>query len=173
MQAPPRALLCCTPRNLRKFPVDTCLKPWRRSSLAAGLALSAALLALPVRADDAIDTCPMLPAGSGLTWHFARGADFAVCYATYAGSAATVIGVYLGNAPEFDPALATAVRSGSIGGHQVTWFRRDSASGNAPMAVQTVVVVNRRYMAHVWVNADTEAELSQRLALIERMALRN
>jgi hypothetical protein len=115
----------------------------------------------------------MLPAGSGLTWRFARGADFGVCYATYAGSAATVIGVYLGNTPEFDPALATAVRSGSIGGREVTWFRRDSASGRAPLAVQTVVVVNRRYMAHVWVNADTEAELNERLAIMTRMALRN
>jgi hypothetical protein len=156
-----------------ELPLHTCPKPWRRGGIAAGFALAAALLVLQARADEAVDSCPMLPAGSGLTWRYAHGPDFGVCYASYAGSSATVIGVYLGNAPEFDPALATPVRAGSIGGREVTWFRRDSASGNAPLAVQTVVVVNRHYMAHVWVNADTEAELNERLAIMTRMALRN
>ncbi len=124
------------------------------------------------QADLAGDSCPVLPADSGLTWTYQGGDDFGVCYAAAAGSNATVIGVYFGNAPTFDPARATAVSKGKVGGREVVWYRHDSAAGGDELGLQTLVYVSRRYVAHVWVTADSEAQLQQRLSILARMAFK-
>lgn len=96
----------------------------RRLVFLATLALAAS-----ARADLAMESCPLLPAGSGLSWSYQGGTDFGVCYATLGGSGATVIGIYFGNEPDFDPSRATPAGSGVVGGREVVWYRRDSASG--------------------------------------------
>jgi hypothetical protein len=120
-------------------------------------------------ADLAGDSCPVLPPGAGLTWTYQGGDDFGVCYAAAAGSPETVIGVYFGNAPTFDPARATAVSSGTVGGRPVTWYRRDSPAAGDDPGLQTLVYVSRRYVAHVWVVAGSAAQLQQRLSILAHM----
>ena len=135
--------------------------------------LAALLMNAPALAERGAEVCPLLPPGSGLTWTYADGADFGVCYASAPGSKATVFGIYLGNAPSFDPARATRVAAGHIAGKEVIWYRRDSYSGIAPLARQTVIAITNRYIAHIWVNADTEAQLQERLSILERIAFKH
>jgi hypothetical protein len=123
------------------------------------------------RADRA-DSCPALPANSGLTWTYQGGDDFGVCFASDGGPQATVIGIYFGNAPTFDPSRATAVAAGDVGGREVTWYRHDSAAGGDAFGLQTLVYVSRRYVAHVWVVADSQAQLQQRLAILKLIKFR-
>lgn len=123
-------------------------------------------------ADRAGDSCPVLPADSGLTWTYQGGDDFGVCYAAAAGSGATVIGIYFGNAPTFDPARATAVSTGNVGGREVVWYRHDSAAPGDELGLQTLVYVSRRYVAHVWVAAGSQPELQQRLSILRRIAFK-
>ena len=130
------------------------------------LVLLALCAAGAAHADLAADSCPVLPPHSGLTWTYQGGDDFGVCYATAPGSTATVIGVYFGNAPAFDPARATAVGPGNVGGREIVWYRHDSAAGGDAFGLQTLVAVNARYVAHVWVTADSQAQLQQRLSIL-------
>jgi hypothetical protein len=123
-------------------------------------------------ADLAADSCPVLPADSGLTWSYQGGDDFGVCYAAAAGSKDTVIGIYFGNAPTFDPARATAVSAGNVGGRQVMWYRHDSPAAGDALGLQTLVYVSRRYVAHVWVAAGSEAQLQQRLSILAHIAFK-
>ena len=123
-------------------------------------------------ADLAGDSCPLLPADSGLSWTYQGGDDFGVCYAAAAGSAVTVIGIYFGNAPTFDPSRATAVSAGNVGGRDVMWYRHESPVAGDQLGLQTLVYVSRRYVAHVWVAADSQAQLQQRLAILKRIAFK-
>jgi hypothetical protein len=138
----------------------------------AWCAAAALLMIAPALADRAAEICPLLPPGSGLTWTYAEGSDFAVCYAAAPGSKATVLGVYLGNEPNFDPTRATRVATGYVAGKEVIWYRKDSAAEEETLARQTVIALNGRYIAHVWVNAATEAQLRERLAILEHLAFR-
>lgn len=124
------------------------------------------------RADLAADSCPLLPADSGLSWTYQGGDDFGICYASAAGSGATVIGIYFGNAPTFDPSRATAVTAGNVGGREVVWYRHDSSAAGDALGLQTLVYVSRRYVAHVWVAADSQAQLQQRLSILKRIAFK-
>ena len=124
------------------------------------------------RADMAADSCPVLPPDSGLTWAYQGGDDFGVCFATARGSAATVIGIYFGNAPTFDPSRATPVSTGNVGGREVVWYRHDSAAAGDALGLQTLVYVSRRYVAHVWVTADSQALLQQRLGILKLIAFK-
>ena len=135
--------------------------------------LAALLMNAPALAERGAEVCPLLPPDSGLTWTYADGPDFGVCYASAPGSNATVFGIYLGNAPSFDPARATRMAAGHVAGKEVIWYRRDSYSGIAPLARQTVIAINNRYIAHIWVNADTEAQLQERLSILERIAFKH
>jgi hypothetical protein len=137
-----------------------------------GLVLLAICGAGAAHADLAADSCPVLPPNSGLTWSYQGGDDFGICYASVAGSAATVIGVYFGNAPAFDPARATVVGPGNVGGRQVVWYRHDSAAAGDAFGLQTLVAVNARYVAHVWVTADSQAQLDQRLSILRLIAFK-
>ena len=146
-------------------------------SIAHSALMRLALLALccgsaTAAADLAGDSCPVLPADSGLTWTYQGGDDFGVCYAAAAGSPETVIGIYFGNAPTFDPARATAVSSGTVGGRPVTWYRHDSAAAGDELGLQTLVYVSRRYVAHVWVAAGSAAQLQQRLSILAHITFK-
>ena len=124
------------------------------------------------RADLAADSCPVLPADSGLTWTYEGGEDFGICYAAAAGSKSTVIGIYFGNAPTFDPSRATPAGPGNVGGREVVWYRHDSAAVGDALGLQTLIPVSKRYVAHVWVTADSQAQLQARLSILRLIAFK-
>ena len=134
--------------------------------------LALACCAAVAQADDlSVVSCPVLPPDSGLTWTYQGGDDFGVCYAAEAGAHTTAIGIYFGNAPTFDPARATAVSPGNVGGRHIVWYRRDAAGGDL-LSLQTLVAINARYVAHVWVTAGSEAQLQQRLSILSLVKFR-
>jgi hypothetical protein len=146
--------------------------PAAPSAAACLAALALGCCAALAQADDlAVVSCPVLPADSGLTWTYQGGDDFGVCYAAAAAADTTAIGIYFGNAPTFDPARATPVSPGNVGGRHVVWYRRDAAGGGV-LSLQTLVAVNARYVAHVWVTADSEAQLQQRLLILTLVKFR-
>ena len=83
-----------------------------------------------------------------------------------------MIGIYFGNAPTFDPSRATPVAAGNVGGREVVWYRHDSPAAGDALGLQTLVYVSKRYVAHVWVTADSQAQLQQRLAILKLIAFK-
>ena len=121
------------------------------------------------------DSCPTLPENSGLTWTYQQGPDFGVCYAALQGSSSSVFGIYLGNYPSFHPERATALDKGNVGGKQVIWYRQDQTDDNSPFARQTLLMLDGQsgFVAHIWVTADTDKQLKDRLAILERITFKH
>ena len=137
------------------------------------LALVAVLFA-PVVAARSVDVCPSLPPESGLEWSYHEGPDFDVCTAAKPGSERSAFGIYLGNHPSFHPQRGDCLGRGRVANRRVVWYRKDAANGGPALARQTLLVLNRRqgYVAHVWVGADSEEQLLERLSVLEKIAFR-
>ena len=135
-------------------------------------ALAVAMVFSATAAARSIEACPELPTDSEVVWSYQEGPDFDVCYAHEHGSDATAFGVYLGNHPSFHSDSAVRIGNGRVAGKGVAWYRQES--GESPWARQTVLTLDRKsgYVAHVWVAADTEQQLKDRLSVLERMVIR-
>ncbi len=114
--------------------------------------------------------CPSLP-GEEFTWTHKKGPDFDICYAKPSGSKETAFGVYLGNAPGFNPQKGTAIDGGEVGGYVVTWYQVPKEPGTTEFARQTIVYLSGKQglLAHVWLNAATSDQLAQRLAALKKL----
>ena len=132
--------------------------------LVAALAFSA-----PASARS-VEVCPELPADSNLVWSHHEGPDFDVCYAAEPGSDATAFGVYLGNAPSFNPDDGARIGKGRVAGRRVVWYRH----GASPLDRQTLLMLDRKsgYAAHIWVAAESDQQLQNRLSVLERIAFK-
>jgi hypothetical protein len=79
-------------------------------------------------------------------------------------------GVYLGFAPSFHPESAKAINQGNVGGRKVKWYERDPSSDPSKFSRETLVKLNRQgSVAHVWVTANSERQLAQRLVVLSRL----
>ncbi|MFZ2236925.1 MAG: hypothetical protein WAV67_11185 [Dokdonella sp.] len=116
-----------------------------------------------------------MPPNSGLEWSYHEGPDFDVCYASFVGGGARAFGVYLGNFPSFSPEHATVVGNGKIAGRKVKWYRQETADDSSSLARQTLLTLDEKsgYVAHIWVTADTEQQLKDRLAILERITFKH
>jgi hypothetical protein len=56
----------------------------------------------------------------------------------------------------------------------VTWYRQDPGDSNSAFSRQTLLTLDRKwgYVAHIWVTADTEQQLLDRLSALERIAFK-
>lgn len=135
---------------------------------AAAMAFSASAAA------RSIEVCPELPGYSNLAWSYQEGPDFDVCYAREPGSEATAFGAYLGNHPSFHSDGAVRSGKGRVAGRRVAWYHLDATEGEQPWGRQTLLMLDRKngYVAHIWVMADTEQQLQDRLSVLERMVIR-
>ena len=131
-------------------------------------------LVAPLAAARSVDVCPTLPTESGLAWSYDEGPDFDVCRAAPSGTDAQAFGIYLGNHPSFHPARATRIGKGKVAGRRVTWYRQDVGEDSSAFARQTLLMLDRKwgYVAHIWVHANTEQELQERLLVLERIAFK-
>ena len=120
------------------------------------------------------EVCPALPAGSGLEWTYSEGPDFDVCRAHVPGSDEPVFGIYLGNHPSFHPERATRIGKGKVATRRVTWYRQDPGDSGSALSRQTLLTLDRKwgYVAHIWVAADTEQQLVDRLSVLERIVFK-
>lgn len=136
--------------------------------------LSFLLLAAPQVLARSVDQCPVLPIGSGLEWTYSEGIDFDICRAHTNGSTQTAFGIYLGNHPSFKPELATPIGDGEVAARRVTWYRRDAATSASDLSRQTLLMLDRKsdYVAHIWLIADTEQQLADRLSILKRIVFK-
>ena len=132
------------------------------------------LLVAPQLAARSVEACPTLPADSGMVWTYSEGPDFDVCRASAPGSEEIALGIYLGNAPSFLPVRATRIGRGKVAGRRVTWHRMDSSDSGSTFSRQTLLTLSRKwgYVAHVWVGAETQQQMLDRLAVLERIAFK-
>ena len=121
-----------------------------------------------------VEVCPTLPTNSGLEWTYSEGPDFDVCRASAPGSEEQAFGIYLGNHPSFHPERAKRIGKGKVAGRRVTWYRQEPGDSSAAFSRQTLLTLNRKwgYVAHIWVVADTEQQLLDRLSVLERTAFK-
>lgn len=138
------------------------------------LVLVVLLLLAPSVHARGVAACPVLPANSGLEWEYHEGPDFDVCYAGKPGSDERVLGIYLGNHPSFKPKEGVRVGKGNVAGKKVVWYLQDTEDSSSAFARQTLVVLNGKYgyVAHVWLDADTDQELQDRLSILERITIK-
>ncbi|MGY1411252.1 MULTISPECIES: hypothetical protein [unclassified Luteimonas] len=136
--------------------------------------LSLLFLAAPQALARSIEVCPTLPSDSGLEWTYSEGPDFDVCRASVIGSEDQAFGIYLGNHPSFHPERAERIGKGKVAGRRVTWYRQDPGDSNSAFSRQTLLTLDRKwgYVAHIWVTADTEQQLLDRLSALERIAFK-
>ena len=134
------------------------------------------LLLLQANASAAsVDVCPILPSGAGVEWKHSRGSDFDVCYATRGNSKLSLFGIYLGNFPSFRPEGHEVLASGNVAGMQVTWYSPDADEDVGRYSRQTAIELGSKWpaVAHVWVNADTEADLDEALSILAKIQFRD
>ncbi|GAB1406145.1 hypothetical protein MASR1M8_00640 [Thermomonas brevis] len=136
--------------------------------------LSLLFLAAPHALARSIEVCPALPLGSGLEWTYSEGPDFDVCRASAPGSEAVAFGIYLGNHPSFHPERSNRIGKGKVAGRRVTWYRQESGNSDSAFSRQTQLTLDRKwgYVAHIWVAADTEQQLLDRLSVLERIVFK-
>ena len=136
--------------------------------------LSLLFLAAPHALARSIEVCPALPPGSGLEWTYSEGPDFDVCRASAPGSEALAFGIYLGNHPSFHPERSNRISKGKVAGRRVTWYRQDPGDSDSAFSRQTLLTLKRKwgYVAHIWVVADTEQQLLDRLSVLERIVFK-
>jgi len=108
-----------------------------------------------------------------MVWTYSEGPDFDVCRASAPGSEEIALGIYLGNAPSFLPVRATRIGRGKVAGRRVTWHRMDSSDSGSTFSRQTLTLSRKwGYVAHVWVGAETQQQMLDRLAVLERIAFK-
>lgn len=132
------------------------------------------MLLAPSAHGRGIEVCPTLPTDSGLEWEYHEGPDFDVCYASKPGSDGSVFGICLGNHPSFEPKGSVRIGKGKVAGKKVVWYQQNPEENSAPFARQAMIVLDRKfgYVAHVWLSADTDQELQDRLSILERIVLK-
>jgi hypothetical protein len=136
--------------------------------------LSLLFLVAPHAFARSVEVCPVLPAGSGLEWTYSEGPDFDVCRASAPGSKSLAFGIYLGNYPSFHSERSNRIGKGRVAGRRVTWYRQGLGDSDSAFSRQTLLTIDRKwgYVAHIWVAADTEQELLDRLSVLERIVLK-
>ncbi|WP_434212478.1 hypothetical protein [[Pseudomonas] boreopolis] len=83
-------------------------------------------------------------------------------------------GIYLGNHPSFHPEHSNRISKGKVAGCRVTWYRQDPEDWDSAFSRQTLLTLDRKwgYVAHIWVAADTEQQLLDRLSVLERIVFK-
>jgi hypothetical protein len=138
------------------------------------IALGAMLSLAPAAHGDAQGNCPVLPAGSGLEWAYQQGEDFGVCYGMDRASKKSLLGIYFGFAPSFEANAKKRIDQGTVGGRKVTWYRAPKEFNDSKLGREALVELNpgKGYVAHVWVNADTDKELQRGLSVFAAIKFR-
>jgi hypothetical protein len=117
------------------------------------------------RAQDA-GACPQLPVDAGLTWEHRASGDADFCRALRSdGSEA--FGLYISPKPNFEPVRADREERGQIDGQQVYWYRAEIAAKPGVEARETLLQLRDGRAAHVWLQADSAAQLNSAFQLAQ------
>jgi hypothetical protein len=137
--------------------------------MSAPLLLGLAALTVAATAQaQTLQGCPQLPAESDLMWqHRATGAaDF--CRALRADGT-EAFGLYISPEPTFDPSRSNREEAGVMDGREIHWYRAELAAQPDVEARETLIELRDGRMAHVWLQADSPAELQQLFQLTQAL----
>ncbi|TYT25455.1 hypothetical protein FZO89_03805 [Luteimonas viscosa] len=109
--------------------------------------------------------CPELPAGADLVWETIEGGDFLYCKAMHADGAQAFAVMLRAESP-FRERFSLREESGTIGGHEVRWYRGVLALDDA-IVRETLIELDDDLTAHITLRVDTEQELAESLRLAE------
>jgi len=128
---------------------------------------------------EAAPFCPKLPEGSGFEWEWVFRIDWGHCIGRVAethGEAfdfgiARLYGVM---PPGMLEPETSFVKSGSVGGTPVRWYRASRHRGPESLEYRTFTLLNEEKMAYlsVTVYAASESQMDERLNLMEQLAYR-
>lgn len=134
----------------------------------------AALLAFAATANAQSQSdiaCPQLPADSGLAWQHKASPTSDFCRALRAdGSEA--FGLFIANDSPFKPKRGDRAEQSSIDGREVHWYRSELAAQPDVEARETLIELPGGRVAHVWVQAKSEAQLAEALGQTSNLRFR-
>lgn len=115
--------------------------------------------------------CPQLPADSGLAWQHKATPTSDFCRALRAdGSEA--FGLFIANESPFKPRRADRAEEASIDGRQVQWYRSELAAQPGVESRETLIELPGGRVAHVWVQAKSEQQLTEALGQANNLRFR-
>jgi hypothetical protein len=125
---------------------------------------------------DADPHCPKLPAGSGYVWEWFFRVDSGHCIGRVAETQKQAfdfgISRLYGVMPpgELEPETSF-VKSGSVGGTPVRWYRASRPRSTERLEYRTFTLLSEENMAYLSVSvyAASESEMNERLTVLQRM----
>jgi len=125
-----------------------------RASIAMGLVAMAG-----VAHAQSTESCPELPASSGLTWETKTAGDTQFCRALRAdGSEA--FGLYIASRSAFKPSRSNRAEEVRIDGRSTYWYRSELAAQPEVQARETVIDLPGGRVAYLWIQAHSSQELT-------------
>ena len=128
---------------------------------------------------DADQYCPKLPEGSGYVWEWVFSIDWGHCIGRVAKThkeafdfgIARLYGVMPPGTIEPETSF---VKSGSVAGTPVRWYRAPRHRGSQKLEYRTFTLLNEENMAYlsVGVHAASESQMNERLSVLERLKYR-
>jgi hypothetical protein len=130
---------------------------------------SAQTQAIPSPSDIA---CPQLPASSGLVWVHRATSTSDFCRALRAdGSEA--FGLFIANRSPFEPKRSNRAEEAVIDGREVRWYRSELAAQPDVRARETLIELPDGRVAHLWVQAKSDAQLAEAMGQTANLRFRN
>jgi hypothetical protein len=118
--------------------------------------------------------CPRLAPASGFEWKFNDGPDFYVCYANRTSPSTQLIGVYIGNHPNFQPHPQDLISTGRVGKYEVKWYgKKPPESSPFKAGLETSFVLPSPpergipTIAHLWIFSSDPTTLRAVLTQLE------
>ena len=130
--------------------------------------LCAVALCLPLPALAQVpNTCPELPASSGLSWESSAGEDFLYCKAVREDGH-QAFSVMLRAESPFRERFALREEKGRIDGHNVRWYRGRLANEDA-IVRETLIELDDDLTAHIMLRVENQQQLADSLRLAETL----
>jgi hypothetical protein len=128
---------------------------------------------------DGDEHCPILPEGSGYVWQWVFHVDAGYCIGRDAKSHKEAFEFAIVRLNGVMPSdlvdrETSFVKSGSVGGTPVRWYRAPRHGGPEKLEYRTFTLLNEENEAYIEVNvyAPSESQMNERLKVLERLKYR-
>lgn len=117
--------------------------------------------------------CPVLPAGSGLSWERLEGADFTFCKAMRDGDGSQAFAVTISSESPFKPRRGDRDAETTIDGRESHWYRSELAGAQDVAVRETLLELDRSHVAHISLRARSDEELAASIEAVEGLRFEN
>ena len=107
--------------------------------------------------------CPALPAGTGLHWEQQYGGDFLLCKGINEAGEASLNIMLTPRDPDLALNRQLRAEKGQFAGEELLWHRIDNGNAHRPDELRriSVVKIDKRRYAQIWINATSTEELGR------------